>query len=267
MDIEPKDELEERNFIREDKARPPNSYWLIVLIGLGVVALLGLGVSRLLQEVKTDAIDKPFLQVTNRDFSLFLWQNTEYMKVNSKEKTGYLPGFHTVNKVTPKAESADDYVAVPPEVMFRYHTWKRLVGNDYISRPIPVSEFVEFLSYDDEWLPRNWSKAPDDYKDLVNILDKMPKEDLTQLPTQVKMAFVGWKNFYKEGDSINQLTPNYGDIKTFIDVHPGYARSHWRNIYPNYLKSLGTADSKSQVPESEIPSFLRVALYNFKQGK
>jgi hypothetical protein len=267
MDTRPNGELNEKNFIREDKARPPNSYWLIILIGFGVAALLGIGVTRMAQDVKSVAIDKPFLQVTNREFSLFLWQNIEYMKDNAKEKTGYLPGFQSMQRVTPKAQTADEYVAAPPEILFRYHTWKRLVGDDYITRPIPVSEFVEFLSYDEEWLPKYWSKAPKEYQNIINILDKLPKEDLTQLPTQVKMAFIGWKNFYKEGDSINQLTPNYGDIKTFIAAHPGYDRSHWRNLFPNYLKSLGTADTKGQVPESEIPLFLRVALFNFKQSK
>ncbi len=261
------DQLDEKDFVQEDKAPPPNSYWLTLWIVIGILGIFWLGASRLYQGVKSDDIDKPFLQVTNREFSLFLWQNTEFMKLNFKEKTGYLPGFYGSQKVTPKAETADQYVAAPAEVLFRYHVWKRLIGSDFISRPVPLSEFAEFLAYDDEWLPKNWPNAPKNYRDLIESLDKMPKEDLTQLPQAVRMAFIGWKNFYKEGDSINEMEPTYADIKNFLDVYPGYGRSYWRNIVPFYLASLSKADPQAKVPREELPSFLRVALFNFKKGK
>jgi hypothetical protein len=267
MDINDQGELKEKDFIQDDRARPPPSYWLVFWIVIGVVGLLWLGTSHFLGQVDWNVKDKPFLQVTNRDFSLFLWQNTEYMKVNRGDKTGYLPGFNSGQNVTPKPEMADQYVVAPPEIIFLYHNWKRLVGNDFISRPIPLSEFLEFLSYDAEWMPRNWSAAPKDYRDMMANIDKQPKEGVTQLPLPVKMAFIGWKNYYKEGEQINAFNPTYADVKSFIDVYPGYARPHWRNIDPNYLLSLDTADPKSTVSQKELPSFLRVALYNFKHGK
>lgn len=267
MDIEDKDELEEKNFIREDQKGPPPSYWLVVWILVGVAGLLWLGASHFFGEIKWEVTNKPFLQVTNREFSLFLWQNTEYMKANRGDKTGYLPGFNTGKNVTPKPEVADQNVVAPPEIIFLYHNWKRLVGDDFISRPIPLSEFLEFLTYDGEWLPRNWPQAPKDYRDLISSLDNAPKEGLTQLPMPVKKAFIGWKNYYKEGEQINAFNPTYEDVKSFLQIYPGYSRPHWRNIHPEYLKSLGTADPKSTVPHSELPSFLRVALFNFKQGK
>ncbi len=236
MDTKKRGELDEKDFIQESKTRPPLSYWLIILVIIGIIALMMFGISKW---TPSERPVKPFLQVTNREFSLFLWQNPEYMRSNYKDKTGYLPGF---SLTTIKPEMADEYIAAPPEVLFLYHAWKRLVGNDSFPRIITEAEFKEFLASDQQWQSK-------DHNDPF-----------------VKQAFIGWKNFHREGDLINQMSYTYADAKKLIETHPGYACSHWRNIYPNYLKSLPTADPFSKIPNEEIPSFLRVALYNYKNA-
>lgn len=175
-------------------------------------------------------------------------------------------------------DQTENYVEAPPELIFLYHTWDRLIKNEYTPRPIPVEEFKEFLNYTEEWKPQNWPKAPKLYVALIDSLAKgTVSQDLkdmpeTTLPLDVKLAFQGWKNYIKEGEDINALTPTYAQLQAFLKSHPHFARNYWRNIVeettPNYLKSFteGHFDPKDNIPKDEISSFLRVALYNFIQA-
>ncbi len=82
------------------------------------------------------------------------------------------------------------------------------------------------------------------------------------------MAFQGWKNFYKEGDQINELVPTAGEMRQFLISHPDYARNYWRNILledkPNYLLALtkGELAADEPVAESQLSGFLKLAFYN-----
>jgi len=219
----------------------------------------------------------PFLQVTNRQFSLFLWQFPEYMRVNATQKAGYLPGFQYQSKISLVLGSADDYVSAPPELLFLYHTWHRLISSEFIARPIPLNEFREFLDYEEEWQPQNWPAAPSGYVHLTQTLESSTQADLRALPIailpqEVRVAFQGWKNYFKEGYLINQTKPTFAEMEGFLKSNPNYARNYWRNIvldsYPNYLKtlSLGSFDPNAIISKDEIAPFLRVAFFNYKQS-
>lgn len=223
MDI--KKPLQEKNFISNTNGKELFSSWIFTLLLFFVAATLFYMGSWLTRELD----QKPFLKVTNRDFSLFLWQNTEYMRANVQQKTGYLPGYN-------KADQMDEYVIVPPEVLFLYHTWKRLVGDYFIPRSLPSEKFQEFLSYD------KGSYSP--YQD-----------------------YMGWTNYYYEGDQINELSPTYGEVEDFLKIYGNYNRNFWRNLFPDYLKGLVKKDPNEKVPKEEIPSFLRVALFNYSMVK
>lgn len=160
---------------------------------------------------------------------------------------------------------ADDFVIAPPEVLFRYHAWHRLVGNALTERPILASEFRSFLQYAPEWLPENWPDAPKGYVEVIQDLGA--QDDLTtSLPFQVRQAFQGWKNYFMEGNAINALVVSKRELEEFLSLFPGYARNNWRNIvgveYLSYTLTPGGGND-DPVPATEIPGFLRVALYNY----
>lgn len=217
----------------------------------------------------------PFLQVTNREFSIFLWQFPEKMRINAKTKTGYLPAFEYLNGVGVDPELADKYVIAPPETLFLFHTWNRFLRPEMSLRPIPVAEFQRFLKDNEQWQPQFWKDAPPQYLSLVERLDALPPEqDLLSLPAQslplaIKQSFTGWKNYFSEGDQINTLLPSYAQLEQFLAHAPHYKRSYWRNIlkdsYPNYLKdySLHLYQKDETVPKSQMAPFLKVEMYNF----
>lgn len=222
--------------------------------------------------------ESPFLQVTNRQLSLFLWQNPEFMRINSPEKRNYLPAFQYLDKVTLDLAQADQIAVAPPELIFRYHTWNRLVSNEFTERPIPKKEFQNFLSYADEWHPAYWPDAPQGYIDLVNHLAANKVEDLSTLsqndmPMPVRIAFQGWVNYFIDKEAINKLQPTYKQMREFIGSHPHYARNYWRNIVgdhtPKYLISLSSADKEPEaaISQDELVSFLRVAIYNYLKAQ
>jgi len=255
-------QLSEKDFIHEST---PSGGWRVWL-GLGSVALVFILMVFLTQTVHTmrnRQIERsPFFRVTNRDFSLFLWDNPEYMRSNRKKKAGYLSGYHSYPKSTPIPEQADEWVSAPADILFLYHAWERLLGNETFSRAVTVSEFREFLDDDKEWQPKYWESAPQDYRELVVRLPEMDIEDLRErLPPKVLQAFIGWKNFYKEGERINAAVYTEEEVAAFIDHHPHYAANYWRHLYPAYLRSLDSG-SEAEVPSGEIPSFLKVALFN-----
>jgi len=266
-------DLPENQFIQEQGYKKnPFPAWLVLFLLTTLLALIWGGSTWYSQKMDTLIGKSPFLQVTNRDISLFLWQNPEFMRINSKIKNGYLPAFQYVDKITLDVAQADQIATAPPDLLFRYHTWNRLLKDEFINTPISKKQFIDFLSYAEEWHPRYWFGAPKGYIDLVANLKNQKEDDLSKLsqdslPMDVKIAFQGWKNYFLDGEAVNNLKPNYKQIKAFLSTHPHYARNYWKNIVedhtPNYLKSVGTQDSNDPVPQDELISFLRLAYYNY----
>lgn len=196
------------------------------------------------------------------------------MKANVKLKVGYLPDFEQGILVDPS--KAEDQAIAPPEVLFLYHTWSRLLSQYYIPNSISSTEFIEFLKIDKQWQPDFWPAAPEGYIQLVTALKLSEEHELKNvslevLPVTVRQAFQGWRNFYKQGEAINQFSPTYGFVREFLMVYPHYGRPFWQNLIfvagSNYLLDNGTEDNEKLFPKEQLSSFLRVALYNAKQNK
>lgn len=269
--------LSEGQFIQEGKA-PRGVPWWVWMFAAGAILLVVLGSTQWVQVFMQGERSKdPFLRVTNREFSLFLWQFPSYMRVNAAKKSGYLPGF-AEDSENFSTITADQYVIASPELLFLYHTWSRLLASEFPARPISGAEFKEFLVRLPEWRPENWAGAPKAYGQLVNGggLDATPNlQTLPEatLPTAVRVAFIGWKNYMKEGKEINAVQPTFGELSAFLDKYPHYARSYWRNIQEvdgkgvagdNYLKeTLKSGNAPDQkVPQDQLSPFLKVAYYN-----
>lgn len=261
--------LEEKDFIHEEYGRNPFPFWgwLAAVI---VAAFLFFGATRFYYSTLTDLYEgSPFLRVTNRELSLFLWQNPHHMRVHVKQKNGYLPAFEYAEKIGLIPRYADDYAIAPPELLFQYHTWKRLLGNYVIPRKIPADEFRKFLTGVPEWAPEYWEKAPEEYKALVNSLPFESTENLDDLsndvlPPEVRSAFIGWKNYFSEGDRINALQPTVKLLNALLGAYPHYARNYWSGIVgDSYLKSPDV-DEEKVLKNEELSPFLRVALFNLK---
>lgn len=257
-------QLSEKDFFNESYRKDPFPFWFWLIVTSVFVAILWGAYAWYGKLLKTEYKENPFLQVTNREMSVFLWQEPSLMRVNAPAKSAYMPGFQYIEKFSVDVPYADDYVIAPPEVIFRYHAWHRLVSNEFAQRPISVPEFKEFLNYAEEWLPRNWPSAPKGYADIIASLDG--QSDLAaNLPLTVRQAFQGWKNFFKEGDAINALRPRAAEVQAFLLKYPHYARNYWRNIAgTRYLQSLlgGGISPDASVPIDELPGFLLLALYN-----
>lgn len=260
-------ELPEKNFINESYKKDPFPLWLWLFLITTAIALLWGTMNWYHGKVDTLFRESPFLQVTNRDLSLFLWQNPEYMRINAKEKANYLPGFKYLDKVTIDLAYADHYAEAPPELLFRYHTWDRLVRKEFTGGPISLKDFRDFLSYVEEWQPPYWPGAPKEYIELVQNLPNSKVEDLStlsvkELPLDVRIAFQGWENYFKDREAINKVQITRKQLEEFLAGHPHYARNYWQNIVPEYLKS-GESASDGIVPANELPPFLKVAVYNY----
>jgi hypothetical protein len=268
-------ELPEDRMIQDSFQKNPVPAWLYLALLASLAALLWGGGSWFYKQQKSSQEASPFLQVTNRDFSRFLWQFPEYMRANVSSKMGYLPGFQYEGKVNIVPGEAEQYVVAPPNVLFLYHTWNRLISNEFAKRPIPTQDFREFLEAIPEWKPENWPAAPDGYRNFVTSLNGRNERDipLYMIPAVVQQAFIGWKNFYLEGELINQVKPTFGDMDAFLKEFPHYRRNFWRNIVkkgkPNYLLKLfqGRFDPKDEIPEEELAGFLKVAFFNYTQAK
>lgn len=250
--------LSEKDFIQEGYQKNPFPFWLWLGVIVISMILVWLGGSWFSQSMGTLISENRFMQVTNREFSLFLWENPEHMRVNAKLKTGYLTGFEYRERVGLSGEAANDLVVAPPEIIFLYHLWNRLLGDQLVPRPIMKGEFVEFLTSAEEWRPRHWKEAPEKYVNLVERLPNMEEKDLQPLlPREVQKAFIGWKNYFKEGTQIAALRPTREEIALFVAEHPHYARHYWRNIFPSYLEA----------GERPLAPFLQVAMFNAKQSE
>lgn len=263
--------LEEKDFIHEEYGKNPFPFWgwLAVVV---FVTLLFFGATRFYFSTLAELYsESPFLQVTNREMSLFLWQNPQHMRVHVKHKNGYLPAFDYAEKIGLNPQYADEYAIAPPELFFQYHTWKRLLGDAVLNRPIPADEFRTFLTAVPEWAPEYWKKAPASYITFVNALSEESKANLSTLsaeimPLEVRQAFVGWRNYFFEGNQINALQPSVQLLEQLLSLSPHYARNYWCNIVgDSYLKS-GDYSKEGLVKSSELSSFLRVALFNLEKA-
>jgi hypothetical protein len=265
--------LKEENFVHEKNAKCRLPWIWILLSVAGLMCMWKSGDWFALQ-IDQKVNENPFLQVTNRQMSLFLWQNPEKMRAHIKTKIGYLPGFQAAPKLTPKPGHAEDYVAAPPEVLFLYHTWNHLISSYVFPKPIPLNEFFEFLNYDEEWLPDYWKEASLEYQKLIINLESRPIENLQELselvlPKVVRQAFWGWKNYVKEGEAINSIKPTVRGMRHFLDLYPNYSRSYWCNLFPNYLASFSQEKLQEDdvISDKDLVPFLRVAYYNYMESK
>jgi hypothetical protein len=263
--------LSEKKFITESPNPYPFWMWLAVIT---LVAAVIWGVSSSYESgMQRQVKQAPFLQVTNRDLSLFLWQFPEHMRIYASVKDGYLPGFeYRDNKVGIVSNQAEQYAIAPPGVLFLYHTWSRLLKDAVILRPFSYQQLSDFLQYAPEWIPDQWPAAPASYRNLVEKIPMMSAEELSKtvpaLPNAVQIAITGWHNFFKEGPAIEALTPTYQQVQDFLQRYPHYARPYWRNILmsqrPQYLEAFSKGSYKADdlVPINEMAGFLKVAIYN-----
>ena len=263
-------ELHDSELIHDSLRSNPRPAWIYLGIIITVAVLLFALADQIFSKQHQLQREHPFLQVTNREFSLFLYQFPEYMRVNVSAKAGYLPGFQYSEKIGIEPGQADDYVSVPPDVLSLYHVWKSLLGDVFIPREIRAGEFRQFLEYSPEWQPNEWMGTTAEYQEIVNGLGKgnMP---IKGLPIDVQKAFIGWKNYFMEGAKINDVNPSFQEMAQFLKQYPFYARNYWQNLLmrgkPDYLKSLFLQqyDPDAKIPESEMAAFLKVAYYNFLQ--
>lgn len=249
-------DIKDDELIQESYGKNPKPFW----IWFGVLALfiLGfLGIQWGLKEALEEKIcESPFSRVTNREMSVFVWQNPEFMRANQKRKQGYMPAFQYLGKVSLEPELADSWVVAPPEVLFAYHTWNRILGGVWIPTPIEASEFREFLEYAEEWQPQNWDDAPRDYLEALQIKEG---DIADRLPREVRLAFQGWQDFFKNGAAIQAVSPTYEELKAFLTKYPQYERSLWKNIVGDeYLKGEGSGF----VPQDHLKGFLKAAFFH-----
>jgi len=235
----------------EAKRAVPLIVWIAIVAGI-LLLFWGSG-SFLLDQGVLSRKSGPFYKVTNRDFSLFLWNHSDVYRADIRQ-------FHEMALTN---EMAKRDVKASPQVLAEYHVWKRLLGSMVIPRQIPLPEFRNFLAYAFEWLPENWEKAPSEYKAFVDDLPSCPFQQLEPLPEEtipleVRMAFYGWKNTFYEREAIRAFQPDVKMIESFLSKYPQFARHNFRNFYPDYLLSLNLKGER-------LPYFFRSALYNAMQ--
>ncbi len=274
--------LSEKDFIQNGWSLTSLPFWLWIAVTTSFIAIIWGSSGWYEGFLQKEKSHDPFLEVTNREFSVFLWQFPSFMRVNASKKSGYLPGFlATGENFNPR--TGEEFVSAPPDLIFLYHTWHRLLAPEFIARPISPKEFEDFLEQLPEWKPMNWSNAPEAYVQLINTKDYTKTENLqtllpTTLPLIVRQAYQGWKNYFIEGAQINDLQPTFAQVKTFLEDHSHYAYNYWRNIQEingqqvagkDYLYAFvnSTFIPDAHVPKEELAPFLKVALYNAEQAK
>ncbi|MCH9625482.1 MAG: hypothetical protein S4CHLAM123_06560 [Chlamydiales bacterium] len=252
-------ELDEADFVQE---KNPKYVWIFLIIFI-FISLLAWGLGIWLHKVAVEKRNEfAFYRVTNREFSLFLWQHPDFMHSDIETKLENLPHFHSQDEIQVVPQYADMYVIASIDLLFRYHVWNRLLGKTLAPRPIPADEFYTFIHENQEWLPTFWAKAPKEYKKLLLKLPKMEAKDIQgaskkALPFEVRLAFQGWKNITREWKSIEDVNPNYAQMQAFLAEHPHYRRSYWRNLEPDYLVSF------TEEEVGELSDFLKIGYYNY----
>lgn len=252
--------LSEKDFINESwKQNPKPMFWMAALL-IGVAFVFWIGKMWHEEEHNRRLKNNPFLNVTNRALSAFLWQHPEFMRANVKTKTGYLPGFVGQGPSGLLPEYADEAVEAPPELLFLFHTWDRIVTHRLFLRLIPQDLFLQFLDECPFCDPDFWPSAPQEYKQLVQEMKKgSPNPNLTAaLPDTIKLQFQGWRNYRLEGDIINSMHFSAEEITDFLKKYPEFHYSLWKNIYGTHYPNEKNAGLV------EIPAFLKTALYNQK---
>ncbi|CUI17344.1 conserved putative membrane protein [Candidatus Protochlamydia naegleriophila] len=276
--------LSEKDFIQESPSLGSRAFplWLWIFLATALVAMVWGSMGWYQGVVQHEKKAEPFLDVTNRQFSVFLWQFPSFLRSNVSKKAGYLPGFQTA-KETLELGEADAIVTAPPDLLFLYHTWHRLLVPEQVVRSIKPIEFIEFLNQVEEWQPKNWPTAPQDYVKLMeskqfeqmNDLQSLPE---SSLPVLVRQAFLGWKNYYREGAEINALNPSIAQVQAFLEAHPHYKRNYWRNIQEIagqqilnddylYLLTQRAFNPEESFPANQLAPFLKVALFNAEQAE
>ncbi len=251
-------ELDEKNFVQE---RGSKFVWTFLLLFILFVLLMW-GITFWQRSLSQKHLeDTPFYQVTNREFSIFLWQNPQFMRAHVDLSEAYLPHFHSKGDIHMIPEFADTYVVAPPNILYRYHAWKRLIGDFVATRPIEKVNFQVFLDSNTEWYPRLWKNAPEGYQDLIKGLENLDVSNLQtlsyeELPLEVRMAYMGWFNYNSEWNQINLFSPPEKELTTFLEGHSHYAQNYWRNLEPNYL-----------LTPSDLPWFLKSAVFNYLQSQ
>ncbi len=259
--------LDEKDFIHEEFSKNPLPFWGWLAAVLFFTFLFSGAVFFYYSSLARQYSGNPFLQVTNREMSVFLWQNPQFMRAHVKSKNGYLPAFEYAERIGLKPEYAEDYVIAPPDLLFLYHTWDRLIGNDYIPRFISGKELSTFLSAAPEWTSRYWQQAPESYLVLIDTLSNHLEEnlnllDLNTFPLQVRQAFVGWKNYFFEGNEINKRQSSHEEVTKLLAIYPKYGKPFWSNIVgSSYLRNFGHGSS-GPISSDELSPLLRAALFN-----
>lgn len=269
--------LSEKDFIQESKEPYSFPLWLWLAFIIMVVLIVWGTMSWYQGKTESGKNQKPFLEVTNRQLSVFLWQFPSYLRANVSKKIGYLTGFFT-DRVEVDNSAADEFAVAPPELLFLYHTWDRLLAPDYIAKPFTAADFDKFLAQEEIWQPAKWKDAPKGYVDMISSKSYEKTEDLETLskdllPIIVRQAFQGWRNYYADGEKINQLSPTIDQVVKFIHAHPKYGRNYWRNIGYVYgqpiagekylqLMLTNSKPSDEKFPSDQLASFLKVAMFN-----
>jgi hypothetical protein len=210
-----------------DQNKTPFPVWLYFFLLFLFIIMIWQMVSLSLKK-ETGPLTKKtaFTDVSNRDISLLLWQTPELR--GGKDGGRYLPGFDHNAQMRLDVSLADLIAEAPLSLFFRYHTFKRLLVEEFVPPVIKDEELQEFLAFAPEWLPVNWKNAPEEYR--LNPNGKTA-------PKEVQMAFQGWKNQFKEAEKIEAFRPTEEEITQFLEAHPNYKRNRFRNIIgPNYLK-------------------------------
>ena len=190
-------ELDEKNFIQE---KGPKLMWAFLILFLTATFLLwGLKVwERVLIERKQ--VTYPFYQVTHRDFSLFLWQNPEF--IPEKGEALFSP------------ELAETYVSAPKEVLFYYHAWHRLLGMRSLAKnPIDPRLYHEFLVRYPQW--RGASQVDLAYQGWLNYTHQW--DEIEQVSEDNVGTFLEKHPFYARNYWQN-LFPDYleGEMPSFL---------------------------------------------------
>lgn len=253
--------LSEKDFIQESYGKDPYPMWIWLGVLLLIVAALWSGNQWYRGYLQRQVEANPFLQVTNREMSLFLWQFPEHMRSRQGSKARYMPGFDKEQGAKMEIANTEEYVVAPPEVLFLYHHWKRVIGMARFVDEVSLEALTPFLEALPEWHPHQWEAAPASYRRAV-----VEGEERIALPLEVAQAYIGWLSYFQLGQQINGHRPTYGDARSLLEDYPGYARGFWRNmvidIVPDYLQGVETAADETLVPPEEMAGFLRLALYH-----
>ncbi len=225
--------MDEKDFIQNRVSKDPAPLFVYLIVVLLTVAGIWWVRGWQHEYQTTQHALHPELQVTNRDMQLFLWQHPQHMRVHVRKKMGYLPAFATSGRGALDPEMAEQFVRVPPALLYRYHRWNNLIGKVVFPREEPKWDLFK------EENP-SWQVESDEAK--------------------LMQAYVGWINYYEEGEAINALPITYADVRALVAAYPGYAPEHWSDLEPNY-----TLDGEGVVPTGGLPSFVRVAIFNQQQ--